>query len=90
MKVKNKTKLVLIEWLDSKGIVNEWEYTDEIKPLKPVNCISVGFLIDDNKEYKTIVQSIGDSQILGRMTIPSCSITKIKIDIKLIQNYYIT
>lgn len=78
MKKNNKMKLVSIEWLDSKGVINEWEYIDEIKPLEPVKCISVGFLIEDNKQYKTIVQSIGDSQILGRMTIPTCSITKIE------------
>ena len=74
--MKNK-KIVAIEWLDSKGVVNEWEYYDDIKPLKPIVCISVGFLLENNKKYKTIVQSIGDGQILGRLTIPNCSIKKI-------------
>jgi transcription antitermination factor NusA-like protein len=71
-------KLVVIEWLDSKGIHDAWEYISKIKPLKPVKCISVGFLIDDNKKYKTLVQSIGNGQVLGRMTIPVCSIDRIE------------
>jgi hypothetical protein len=75
--MKKDKKLVAIEWLDSKGVINRWEYVGEIKPLKPVKCISVGFLIDDNKKYKTIVQSIGDGQVLGRITIPTYSITRI-------------
>ena len=72
-------KIVVIEWLDSKGIVNEWEYFDDIKPLEPVVCVSVGFLMDDNKKYKTLAQSIGDDQLLGRMTISKCSIKKITV-----------
>ena len=73
-----RKKIVAIEWFDSKGVIDNWEYVEEIKPLKPVKCISVGFLIDDNKKYKTLVQSIGDGQVLGRMTIPVCSINRIE------------
>ena len=76
--MKKSKKLVIIEWVDSKGVIDNWEYVEEIKPLKPVKCISVGFLIDDNKKYKTLVQSIGDGQVLGRMTIPVCSIDRIE------------
>lgn len=78
----NQTKkLVKIDWLDSKGIINEWEYIDEIEPLKPCICTSVGYLIDDTDDYKTIVQTISDSQLIGRMTIPACSIKEI-VEIK--------
>mgnify|MGYP001587159507 FL=1 len=68
---------VLIEWLDSKGINNQWEYLDEIEPLLPSRCISVGFLIEETPEYKTIAQSVSATQVLGRMTIPCCSIQKV-------------
>jgi len=70
--------IVLIEWLDSKGITNQWEYLDETEPLLPDNCLSVGYLIDDNAEYKTIVQCIGKTQVIGRTTIPCFSIRSIK------------
>lgn len=71
-------KIVLIEWLDSKGITNQWEYVDDIESLKPCQCHSVGFLIEETKEYITIAQSINESQILGRTAIPQCSIKNIK------------
>ena len=71
-------KLVLIEWLDSKGITTQWEYLDEIEPLKPDRCFSVGFLIEETNEYKTIAQSVSETQIIGRTTIPCCSIQALK------------
>lgn len=49
-------KLVLIEWLDSKGITNQWEYLDEIESIKPCKCLSVGFLLEETEQYKTIAQ----------------------------------
>ena len=73
-----KNQLVLIEWLDSKGVIGEWEFTDSLNPLIPCKCVSVGFLIDNNKNYKTIVQTKSDEQVVGRMTIPTCSIKKIR------------
>ena len=50
--------LVLIEWLDSKGVTSEWEHLDGLKPLLPSVCLSIGFLIDDHKDYKTLAQSL--------------------------------
>jgi len=70
-------KIVQITWLDSKGISSQWEYLDEVEPLKPSECLSVGFLIEDAEEYKTIAQSLNDTQVLGRTTIPCCSIQSI-------------
>ena len=58
-------KLLLIEWLDSKGITSTWEYRDEIEPLIPSICISAGFLIEETEQYKTIAQSISETQVLG-------------------------
>jgi hypothetical protein len=70
--------LVLIEWLDSKGVIGEWEFIDSLSPLIPCECTSVGFLVEDKKEYKTIVQTKSNEQVVGRMTIPTCSIKKIR------------
>ena len=77
--MKDKKKLTLIKWIDSKNGSEGWEYLDGLEPLKPILCSSVGFLIDDNKDYKTIAPTIGGGQVLGRITIPSCAIKKIKI-----------
>jgi len=62
--------LVEIKWSDSKADDATWEYFDDLKPLMPVQCHSVGYLLEDKKDYKTIVQSISHNQILGRISIP--------------------
>ena len=78
---RNRHKLVRIDWLDSKGITAGWEFREEMAPLLPCKCFSVGFLIDDSADYKTIVQTIDDAkdnaQVMGRMSIPTCAIDKI-------------
>jgi hypothetical protein len=69
--------IVLIEWVDSKGM-ERWEYLDEIEPLKPCICQSVGFMIEDATDYKTIALGLSDSQVLGRTTIPSGCIKRVR------------
>ena len=65
---------VLIEWVDSRGVTSEWEFIDELDPLPPVVCRTIGFLLDDHEDYKTIAQTVSDTQVVGRITIPACSI----------------
>jgi hypothetical protein len=74
-----KQKLVVIKWIDSKGGSYEWEFLKDIEPLKPIICCSVGFLLDDTEEYKTLAPTIGGGQVWGRITIPACSIIKFQI-----------
>ena len=69
--------IVLIEWLDSKGM-NRWEYLDEIEPMPPCVCYSVGFIIEDHSDYKTLALGLTDTQVLGRTTIPVDCIRSIK------------
>lgn len=69
--------IVLIEWLDSKGM-ERWEYLDEIEPIPPATCYSVGFLIENTPDYKTIALGLSDTQVLGRTTIPAGCIKSIK------------
>ena len=69
--------IVLIEWVDSKGITT-WEDLEGLEAMLPVACYSVGFLIDDNEDYKTLALGMGGNQVLGRLTIPSGCIKSIK------------
>ncbi|KKL70148.1 hypothetical protein LCGC14_2107850 [marine sediment metagenome] len=69
--------IVLIEWVDSKGLTN-WEDIDGLESMPPVECLSVGFLLDENESYKTIALGMGGNQVLGRMTIPTGCIKSIK------------
>ena len=71
-------KPIIIGWLDSKGVTTEWEYKEDIEPLLPCQCLSIGFLVERTKKYTTIIQSTSETQILGRLTIPNCSINYIK------------
>lgn len=70
-------EIVLIEWVDSKGM-ERWEYLDELEPMPPCICYSVGFMIDDNPDYKTLALGLTETQVLGRTTIPIGSIKSIK------------
>ena len=70
-------EIVLIEWFDAKG-VNRWEYLDEIEPMPPCVCYSVGFIIEDNPDYKTLALGLSETQVLGRTTIPAGCIRRIE------------
>ena len=72
-----KKDIVLIEWVDSKGM-ERWEYLDEIEPMPPCTCYSVGFMIEDNSDSKTIALGLSNTQVLGRTTIPSGCIKGVK------------
>jgi len=69
-------KLVRIEWVDSKAAPNEWEHLDDLEPLPPIECVSVGFLVEETPAYKTIAHSKSGTQICGRVTIPTVCIKK--------------
>ena len=70
--------IVEVKWLDSKGVTTGWEYIDELQSLKPAECKTVGYLIERTKQYITVAQSVSEEQLLARITIPVCSIIKMK------------
>ena len=72
-------KIALIEWIDSAGSEQLWECIDCIEPLPPRQCRSVGFVIDDDPEYKTLTLGLSDNQLIYRLTIPTCCIKSIKL-----------
>jgi len=74
-----KIEKVEIEWVDSKGVTPSWEYKNELEPLTPVLVSSVGYLLEDNKDYKTLAQSVSAEQVLGRIAISAASIKKLRI-----------
>ena len=71
-------KLVRIDWIDSTLARSEWENIDGLEAVEPVHCISVGFLIEDKPEYKTLAHSKTETQVCGRITIPTACIKKCK------------
>ena len=69
---------VKIEWLDSRIAPSRWDYVDGLEPLEPLKCETIGFLFEDKPDYKTVAQTISDGLVLGRLSIPVVSITKIE------------
>lgn len=76
-KVK-QPKMVYIEWVDSKGIGSEWEFTDNLESMPPCDCFSIGYLLEKTDQFVTVCQSWSTDQVLGRMTIPKCAIKKMR------------
>ena len=73
-----KEKLVLVEWLDSRGMTDSWEHRDELDPMAAMTCTSVGFVLEKTRAYVTLAATTSDTQVLGRLTIPRCAITSMK------------
>jgi hypothetical protein len=69
--------VVLIEWVDSYREVG-WENIEGLKPIPPDTCVSVGFLIEDHADYKTIAVGLGATMVLGRTTTPTGCIKSMK------------
>lgn len=76
--MNQKHKLVLVDWVDSRGASPRWDFMED-KDNDIIYCQSVGWLIFDGKDAKTIVPhrgavNKGNEQGCGDMTIPSKAI----------------
>lgn len=78
--------LVLIEWVDSASTPGEgWKSVSDFKgsPEEPLYCRSVGWLVNDGKDAKTVVphftaeRDAAPHQGRGDITIPTVAITKL-------------
>ena len=73
-----QSKLVLVEWRDSQASVAVWETREELDELRPLKCLSVGFVLEDIEGHLTLASTVNDYQVMGRLTIPREAITKVK------------
>jgi hypothetical protein len=75
-------KLVLIEWLDSAQPIPGWRHLDDLPALEVIQCVSVGWLIGENRSVKMLAPNIGDfesgtnAQGSGFIRIPVASVTR--------------
>ena len=80
-------KLVLVEWIDSRGVGQHWSQIANLSE-KPCKMKSVGWLVKDTKKYICIAPHVGfekdnDNQCCGEMYIPKKCIKNIlKINAK--------
>lgn len=64
----------IIEWIDSCSSTTRWELVSEADPQPADRCVSVGFIIEDTKEYVCITGSRSTSCVMCRLTIPKVAI----------------
>ncbi len=68
--------------MDSRRSDGDWKWLSARKILKPVECVSVGWLIQDDAECKVLAQSMApdgdDVQTAGRKVIPTCCVVKVE------------
>jgi hypothetical protein len=74
-------RLVLVEWEDSQGVGQSWEFLDANEPPEVLKCKSVGWLLYESKERITVLPHIAQTprgQGCGDMTIPRSAILSCK------------
>lgn len=78
---------VLIEWVDSVGIDDDWRCESdgfEFEHTKLAPCRSVGYIVKKTSEEISIASHVAlqeDRQYCGIMTIPTCAVkTVIKLE----------
>lgn len=80
---KNGYPLVMIEWVDSAQPQSSWKFLEDVGTPESIRCVSVGWLVSDGEENKSVAPNMGDvnspdsMQVSGVITIPVCSIVKI-------------
>ena len=73
----------MIEWVDSAQPQSCWKFLEDVGTPSSIRCVSVGWLVSDDKENKSVAPNMGgvndpDSmQVSGVITIPVRSIVKI-------------
>ena len=81
---RKSLRLVLVEWLDSRSPESRWQRLTEMESAEFCRCVSVGFLIRDNKQIKVLAPNMADIdypdnlQASGIIVIPAKSVTAIK------------
>ncbi len=79
-------RLVLVEWTDSRQPESQWRRLAEMDRGNGsfCKCVSVGFLLRDNKDVKILAPNMADIddpdnlQAAGTIVIPSRSVTAIR------------
>ena len=76
--------LVIIRWQDSAQPLPSWQYLSALPRTRPIECATVGWLLQDDDDIKVICQSVGDlenpknAQASGIMTIPARCVLSIE------------
>lgn len=75
--------LVMVEWEDSRQPQPAWQHLGKIPTPEPVKCISVGWVVHQDKAVISLAPNLGDVdadaavQASGVISIPISCVTKI-------------
>ena len=71
-------KIVLIEWVDSYSVYEQWDFLKDLKEPEIIKCKSVGFIVNETDESILIMPHIsGDNEAgKGGICIPKIAIIK--------------
>ena len=68
----------LIDWVDSRLPSNKWEHVTDLTECTICHCLSVGFVVQEDKEMIALASSVADTdkdlQATGIIVIPKVSI----------------
>jgi len=70
-------KIAIIEWNDS-FFTHGWKPKDEFKSMGAAPCVSLGVIVNSNKDSVTLVLSLGRDDYADSMTIPRGCIKRIR------------
>lgn len=75
--------LVMVEWQDSAQPISSWIYLSDVPEPRIVECVSVGWLIQDGDVVKALAPNVGNlgdpdaAQASGVIRIPTRCITRL-------------
>ena len=79
----NACPLVMIEWEDSAQPIPAWRLLADFEPQGTLRCVSVGWLIQDDKKVKAVAPNMGgvnvegSLQVSGVIQIPTSCVLKV-------------
>jgi hypothetical protein len=72
----NLKRIVLVEWIDS-YCVQGWHSPEEL-PDRPVSCVSVGYIYQDNDVGIGLVASVAPEEVADPLFIPRFAVLKVE------------
>ena len=68
-------KAVKVEWIDSTSDNGRWCLSQDVD-IHPVECITLGFIVEDNDRFITLAQTLGKNpeQFCQMICIPKSAI----------------
>ncbi len=76
--------LILVEWIDASRISDGWADMKDLPNPEPHICVSVGFLVKEDKRGKILIPTIADiknrenQHAYGGMLIPISAIVSVR------------